>query len=91
MTSLAQAISGLLGEYGLEQGVRLQRAVSLWSQVVGPAVARNCPAVRVQGDTLMVRAKSAAWRNEISFQKNHILDTLNQALGSSPLSDIRFC
>ncbi len=91
MTSLAKAISGLLDEYGLERGVRIQRAVSLWSHAVGPAVAHNCPAVRVEGKTLLVRAKSAAWRNEISFQKNHILDNLNQALGSSSINDIRFC
>lgn len=91
MTSLAKAISGLLEESGLEQGVRIQRAVSLWAQAVGPVVARNCPAVRVDGATLLVRAKSAAWRNEIAFQKNHILDTLNQSLGDAQLSDIRFC
>ena len=91
MTSLGKALSVLLEESGLEQGVRAQRAVSLWSRAVGPAVARNCTAVRVEGETLLVRAKSAAWRNEISFQKNDILDTLNRALGSSAISDIRFC
>lgn len=89
--SLGAAIQGLLKEYGLEEAANLQRAVPLWKATVGPAIARNCPAVSVEGQTLWVRAKNAAWRSEISFRKDELLDALNAPLDSVRLTDIRYC
>ncbi len=91
MLGLGDAITGLLKEYGLYEAAQLHRAVLLWKNAVGSPVARNCPAVAVDGSTLLVRAKNAAWRSEISFQKDDILKDINARLESGRITDIRFC
>jgi len=90
MPSLGEAISGLLKEQGLEDTVRLHQAVNLWAEVVGPVIARNCRAVQVKGRTLFVKVGSAAWRNELAFQKDDILQAINEKIGTPILKDVRF-
>lgn len=90
MLSLGEAIKGLLKDYGLDKAVKLHQATFLWKEVVGPAIARHSSAVDVKGETLFIRARSAAWRNEIAFQKDEILQAINERIGSSLLKDIRF-
>lgn len=90
MTSLGEAISGLLKEYGLEEAVQLHQATNHWEEVVGTDIARNCLALGVKGHTLYIRARNAAWRNEIAFQKDDILQGINERIGSPLLKDLRF-
>lgn len=90
MVKLSQSIAGLLQQYGLEEGVRLQRAVLLWEKAVGPVVAENCRALEMKGSTLFLRAKSAAWRTEVALQKESILKALNELIGTSMVKEIRF-
>ena len=90
MVSLGQAIKTLLRRHGLEEAVRVHRATNLWSEVVGKSIARHCRASKMDGGTLYVHARSAAWRNEIAFQKDAILKALNSKLGAQLVKDIRF-
>ena len=91
MPRLGDAIRGLLREYGLEEAVQLHRAIILWEEIVGKAIAESCPAVEVRDRTIYVKAKSAAWRSEIAFQKENILNALNEKIGLPLLEEIRFC
>ena len=40
---------------------------------------------------ILVRAKDAAWRSEISFRKDELLEALNAQLDAVRITDIRFC
>ncbi len=89
MPSLGQAISNVLKESGWEEPVERHRALILWDQVVGPQLARHCKAVEIKGETLYVSAANPAWRSEISFQKDDILQAINKNLKTHFLKDIR--
>ena len=90
MHQLGEAISELLQQYSLTEKLNIQRAITSWEQIVGPAMSNNCRAVELRGHTLVVRAKNAAWRNEIAMQKDEILRKLNLLLGSEKIRNIRF-
>ncbi|MFB0516588.1 MAG: DUF721 domain-containing protein [Candidatus Neomarinimicrobiota bacterium] len=91
MTSLGEAITGMLKEYGLSEAVQLHSIILLWDDVVGAAIASHSKAVGVKGNTLYVSTSSATWRNEIAFQKDEILKALNDKSGSNLVKDIRIC
>ena len=80
----------VVSERGWQKPLRLQMAVALWDNIVGRSVALNCRAVEVQGDTLLVTAKNAAWRSEISFRKDDIMAELNKQIHPFQIKDIRF-
>lgn len=90
MLSLGKAISGLLKHYGLNEAVQLHRATILWEEVVGPTIAKHSWAIEVKGHTLLVKAGTPTWRNEIAFQKDEILQAINEKIGSPLIKDIRF-
>ena len=90
MARLGDLLSQLVSDRGWEKPLQLQAAVALWPAIVGPALAANCWAVEVQGDTLLVKAKNSAWRSEISFRKEAILADLNRQIHPFEIKDIRF-
>jgi predicted nucleic acid-binding Zn ribbon protein len=63
-----------------------------WEAVVGPQVSGATQVLAVRGgDTLVVRAKSSVWMNELTLLKTDILSRLNRAIGGGrALNDIRF-
>lgn len=89
MPSLGEAIHKLLNLYGIDEAVNLHRATILWKEVVGPAIAQNSQALEVKGKTLFVKTRSSAWRNEIAFHKDEILNAINNKIGSNLITDIR--
>lgn len=80
----------VVSDRGWQKPLQLQMAVALWDNVVGPSVARNCRAIEVQGETLVVKAKNAAWRSEVSFRKDDIMAELNKQIHPLQIKDIRF-
>ena len=90
MASLGDILARVVDEQGWQKPLQLQMAVALWDGIVGPSVALNCRAVEVQGDTLVVKAKNAAWRSEISFRKADIMVELNKRIHPFQIKDIRF-
>lgn len=90
MLSLGDSISGILKAYGLYDSVQLHRAVVIWEEVVGPAVGKHIRAVEVKGHTLVVKTDSPVWRTELAFQKDELLRSINERIGSQMIRDIRF-
>ena len=90
MPSLGQVISEALKESGWEEPVERHQAMLIWDKVVGRHFARHCHAVEIKGETLYVSVTNPAWRSEISFQKNDILQAINKNLKTHFIKDIRF-
>lgn len=88
MQSLGEAIRRLIKEYSLEKTIQAGDAINMWGEVVGSRLAKNCSAVHIRGKTLYVKAKNAAWRNEIAMHKEPILEEMNKKLGRKLLEDI---
>ncbi len=72
------------------------RALVLWPEAVGPQIAKHARAVRVWDQALWLEIDHPAWRSEILFQKNQILERLNSRVRAEfpeceigPLLDLR--
>ena len=90
MKSIKPVLNTYLFKTGLDKGVKQQQAVSLQPTAVGKKIADNTTVQDVKHGTLIVRAKSPAWAQELQLKKEEILSTLNSALGKRTIKDIRF-
>ena len=90
MKPIKTVLNTFLFKTGLEKGVKQQQALTLWRTAVGKQIANNTTAQDVKHGTLIVRAKSPAWAQELQLKKKEILSTLNTALGKKTIKDIRF-
>jgi hypothetical protein len=66
------------------------KPVSLWSEIVGPEVAKATFVEGFRSGVLYVRTRSNAWSCELSFYKEQFIAELNERLGNALVKDIRF-
>jgi predicted nucleic acid-binding Zn ribbon protein len=96
-----QAVKGILqavlGKYGLDKKLEQYEFVLHWREIVGEDIAKRAVPESVQGTTLVVKVESAAWAQELSFQKKVILKRYQAAMKSDGsdkrklfIKDIRF-
>ena len=89
MQQLKSALNTALKQEGLDSAVRQNKALFIWEEVVGKAVAKNCIPEEVKHGTLIIRALTPVWRNEIAIKKKEILEKLNTKLGKEIIKDMR--
>ncbi|MDJ0736696.1 MAG: DciA family protein [Nostocaceae cyanobacterium] len=66
-----------------------QQLLKLWASVVGAVIANHAQPVSIQRNVLWVATSSAAWAQNLTFERQRLLSKLN-ALLPTPLVDIRF-
>jgi predicted nucleic acid-binding Zn ribbon protein len=88
---ISDALKSFLDKQGLAKRVGQAMALEAWPRVVGPAVAAAARPLAVTSDgTLIVAVRSSAWMNELSLMERDLLEALNRANPSAPLSKIRW-
>ena len=88
---LADALRRFLDQQGLAKRIGQATAIEAWPRVVGPAVAAATRPLAVMSDgTLIVAVRSSAWMNELSLMERELLDALNRANPTAPLTKIRW-
>jgi predicted nucleic acid-binding Zn ribbon protein len=89
--ALAEALRRYLDQRGLAKRVGQATALEAWPSVVGAAVAAAARPLVVTADgTLIVAVRSSAWMNELSLMERDLLEALNRANPSAPLTRIRW-
>jgi len=68
---------------------RLQKIQLHWLEIVGPVVAAQTLPVKLYRGVLQVATASSAWAQNLVFERQRLMEKLNQAL-SLELVDIRF-
>ena len=90
MEHINGAIKGFIKKAGLEKPILQQGALGIWEGVVGKRIAENTEPVSVEHGVLIVKTKTAVWRQELQFQKDKIKKNLNNKLTKNIIKDIRF-
>ena len=93
MSGEPQKIGGFildtLNRMGFSGRLKKQEAVTRWSEIVGETIAAETEALRIDGDTLVVKVQKAAWRQQLIFLKDDLLGKIRKEIGED-IKDIRF-
>ncbi len=87
--SLERVLNGLETQASWQKRRQFREVLQQWPDVVGTAVAAHTRPHSIQRGVLSVATASSAWAQNLLFERQRILQKLNQRL-STPLSDIRF-
>jgi predicted nucleic acid-binding Zn ribbon protein len=88
--TIGSIIEAKLRELGYLAPVRELDVVRRWKELVGDRIAKVTDCSRVDNGVLYVRVASASWRQEISYIKPHILDTIKKETPCNSIRDIVF-
>ncbi|NJL38018.1 MAG: DUF721 domain-containing protein [Leptolyngbyaceae cyanobacterium SM1_4_3] len=89
LKSLHHVLGALQSQEGWRSRQQLQQLLACWFQVVGPAVAAQTRPVSIQRRVLHVATSSSVWANNLTFERQRILEKLSAHLPHT-LTDIRF-
>ena len=84
---LAQAASKAIGPLLRDSPMSPAKLEFVWKLAVGPAMDRGT-FVRLEGDKLLVEAKTAAWANEVTRASHLILKRLQGLLGPDVVTEL---
>lgn len=87
--SIHHVLDQFSDRYQLRDPQHSQRLLKAWVEAVGPVVAAQTRPLSTHNEVLRVATSSAAWAQNLVFERQRILAKLNVLLASS-LTDIRF-
>ena len=76
-----------LGGKGLEDQAGV---TTVWTEAVGENIARHAQVAGVRKGELLVHVDSSVWAAELSAMSAHLVERINEALGKTVVTSIRF-
>ena len=86
--SLQDAIQQFLQKSRLKSGIQALRIEEIWEQVMGKTIARYTDKIQIINHTLYITSSVAPLKNELLYQKEKIIERVNDALGEKVVKEV---
>lgn len=86
--SLAQALQQFLKQSRLKGNIQSLQIEELWEEMMGKTISRYTDSIQIVNQTLFISTTVAPLRNELVFQKEKILQRVNEALGENTVREV---
>ena len=88
--NVGQIINDLLKKENLDVALDERRASALWPQIVGDGINRYTIKRYVKDGVMTVHLSSASLANELTLNRAHLIQRINEALGRDIIHEIIF-
>ena len=86
--SMSDAIKRFLEESRIRQGIQALEIEEAWEKIMGRTIARYTDKLKIINDTLFITTQVAPLKQELNFQREKIIQRVNEALGQKVISKI---
>ena len=86
--SLQDAIQQFLNKSRLRSGIQALRIEDIWEEVMGKTIAKYTDKIQVINHTLYITSTVATLKNELLYQKEKIIERVNEALGEKLVKEV---
>ena len=86
--SLGDAIRKFLDESRIKGGIQALQIEEIWEQIMGKTIARYTDKLQIINDTLIITTQVGPLKQELIFQKEKIIQRVNEALGQKVISKL---
>jgi hypothetical protein len=86
--SLGDALRKFLHQSPLKGSVQALQIEEVWEQIMGKTVARYTDKIKIHGTTLYIDTAIAPLRQELLYQKDTIVQRVNEALGEVVVKEV---
>jgi hypothetical protein len=86
--SLQDAIKQFLQKSRLKSGIQALRIEDVWAEVMGKTVAKYTDKIQIINATLFISTNVAPLKNELLYQKEKIIERVNEALGEKAIKEV---
>jgi hypothetical protein len=86
--SMSDAIKKFLDQSRIKGGIQVLQIEDAWEQIMGKTVARYTDKLRIINDTLFITTQVGPLKQELIFQKERIIQRVNEALGQKIITKL---
>ena len=86
--SLQEAIKQFLQKSKLKTGIQALRIEEVWEEVMGKTIAKYTDKIQIINATLFITTTVAPLKNELLYQKEKIIERVNEALGEKLVKEV---
>lgn len=86
--SLQDAMKHFLKQSRLKTGIQALQIEDVWEQIMGKTVAKYTDKIQIIQQTLFINTTVAPLKNELMYQKDKIIERVNEALGEKIIKEV---
>lgn len=86
--SIGEAVKQFLNKSRLKNGVRAIQLESVWEVIMGKTIAKYTDKIEVRQDTLFIYTTVAPLKNELLYQKEKIIERINEQMGEKFIRNV---
>ena len=86
--SMQEAMKEFLKKSRLKNGIQALKIEDVWEQIMGKTIAKYTDKIQIINHTLFITSQVAPLKNELLYQKEQIVERVNEALGEKIVKDV---
>jgi predicted nucleic acid-binding Zn ribbon protein len=86
--SISQAIKQFLQKSRLKHSIQALQIEEVWEKLMGKTIARYTDKIEIIGGTLFITTNTAPLKQELQFQKEKIIERVNEAMKEKVIKDV---
>ena len=87
--SVGDAIKAFLRKSKLKTGIQALQIEQVWAELMGKTIARYTDKIEIVNHTLFIRTNVGPLRQELMYQREKIIERVNEALGEKAIKDVK--
>ena len=85
---MQDAIKQYLKHSRIKGGIQALQIEDVWEQIMGKTIARYTDKIQIIHQTLFISSTVAQLKNELLYQKDKIIERVNDALGDKVINEV---
>ena len=85
---IGDAIRGFLNKSHLKNGVRAVQIEEIWEKLMGKTIAKYTGSIQIFHQKLFITTAVGPLKNELLYQKQQIIDRVNEAFGEKVITEV---
>ena len=86
--SIGDAMKFFLEKRRLKNGIRALQIEDIWAELMGNTIARYTDKIQIINQTLFIYTQVAPLKQELLYQKQQIIDRVNEAFGDRVINEV---
>ncbi|MFN8248056.1 MAG: DUF721 domain-containing protein [Ferruginibacter sp.] len=86
--SMQEAMEQFLRQSRLKNGIQAVRIESVWEELMGKTIAKYTEKIQIINQTLFITTSVAPLKNELLYQKETIIQRINEMMGEKLIREV---
>lgn len=86
--SMQDALQQFLKQSRLKSGIHAVQIEEVWEKIMGKTIAKYTDKIKIVNQTLFIESQVAPLKNELMYQKDKIIERVNEALGEIVINEV---